>query len=108
MRKIIKRIARVLKGNKRISRQYRSVTITSGEYKIIIPPLSGKSSEFYQIATVYKDDEATGIFQVDGKVISPFIMPMDINKIWDMPKGLAKALREKGYRFPYIHTSSKK
>jgi len=105
MRKIIKRIARVLKGNKRISRQYRSVTITSGEYKIIIPPLTGKSGEYHQIATVYKDDKAIGQLQVNGKVISPFSMPMDINKIWGMPKELAKALREKGYRFPYIHTS---
>lgn len=104
MKKIVKSIE-ILKGKKRISRQHRMVTVVSREYKIIIPPLSGKSSEFYQIATVYKDDEATGILQVDGKVISPFIMPMDINKIWDMPKGLAKALREKGYRFPYIRIS---
>lgn len=107
MRKIIKRIARILKGKKRVSRQHREVIVTSGEYKIIIPPLSGKSSEFYQIATVYKDDEATGILQVDGKVISPFSMPMDINKTWGMPKGLVKALREKGYRFPYIRVSQR-
>lgn len=105
MKKILKNIARMLKGKKRVSRQHRMVTVVSGEYKIIIPPLSGKSSEFYQIATVYKDDEATGILQVDGKVISSFNTPMDINKIWGMPKGLAKALREKGYRSPYIRVS---
>lgn len=105
MKKIVKSIAKILKGKKRVSRQHRMVTVVSGEYKIIIPPLSGKSSEFYQIATVYKDDEATGILQVDGKVISSFNTPMDINKIWGMPKGLAKALREKGYRFPYIRVS---
>lgn len=107
MSKIIKTISKALSRSKRISRQHRMVTITSGEYKIIIPPLTGKSGEYYQIATVYKDDEATGILQVDGKVISPFSMPMDINKICGMPKGLAKALREKGYRFPYIRVSQR-
>lgn len=105
MKKIVKSIAKILKGKKRVSRQHRMVTVVSGEYKIIIPPLSGKSSEFYQIATVYKDDEATGILQVNGKVISSFNTPMDINKIWGVSKGLAKALREKGYKFPYIRVS---
>lgn len=37
MSKIIKTISKALSRSKRISRQHRSVTITSGEYKIIIP-----------------------------------------------------------------------
>ena len=105
MKKMLKNIARMLKGKKRVSRQHRMVTVVSGEYKIIIPPLSGKSGEYHQTAVVYKDDKAIGQLQVNGKVISPFNMPMDINKIWGMPKGLAKALRERGYRFPYIRIS---
>ena len=68
MKKIVKRIARILKGKKRVSRQHRIVTITSGEYKIITPPLSGKSGEYHQTAIIYKDDKAIGQLQVNGKV----------------------------------------
>lgn len=90
-----------LKKSRKRRNPNKIVVLEVDDIRIVIYPKDG--DEHFQEGVVSVDGIIVGLLHVDGKTISPYRQPMDMSRVWKMPRTVSLKLREMGYKMPYFY-----